>query len=100
MGNLKIFQHVSLVHKVFTLSDFQFSSTKHKRRGRRIRSCTIRNDFSKSRSLDFDISDAAALLSYLFGGLGELPDPFDECGSDPTDNELGCEEYLPSCSID
>ena len=47
-----------------------------------------------------DISDAIALLSYLFNGAGDLPEPFGECGVDPTDDKLGCEDYLPSCDIE
>ena len=45
-----------------------------------------------------DIADAIALLSHLFAGAGDLPEPFGECGVDPTpeDPELGCESF-PLC---
>lgn len=42
-----------------------------------------------------DIADAIALLSHLFGGSGPLPDPFGECGVDPTADELACESFPP-----
>ena len=44
-----------------------------------------------------DIADATAVLSHLFAGAGDLPDPFGECGLDPTpdDPELGCESFPP-----
>jgi hypothetical protein len=40
-----------------------------------------------------DIGDAIAVLSHLFAGAGPLPDPFGECGVDPTVDELGCASY-------
>ena len=40
-----------------------------------------------------DIADAIAVLSHLFAGSGALPEPFGECGVDPTEDELGCLEY-------
>jgi hypothetical protein len=40
-----------------------------------------------------DIADAIAVLGDLFAGAGDLPDPFGECGVDPTEDELGCESY-------
>jgi dienelactone hydrolase len=43
-----------------------------------------------------DIADAIAVLSHLFAGSGDLPEPFGECGVDPTVDELGCVEY-PGC---
>jgi hypothetical protein len=42
-----------------------------------------------------DIADAIAVLSHLFGGAGDLPEPFGECGEDPTEDELGCNSYRP-----
>ena len=42
-----------------------------------------------------DIADAIAVLSHLFGGAGDLPEPFGECGIDPASDELGCQEYPP-----
>jgi hypothetical protein len=32
----------------------------------------------------------------LFGGSGDLPEPFGACGIDPTGDALGCTEY-PGC---
>jgi hypothetical protein len=45
-----------------------------------------------------DIADAIALLSHLFAGSGDVPQPFAECGIDPTVDGLGCERY-PTCSF-
>ena len=42
-----------------------------------------------------DIADAIAVLAYLFAGAGDLPEPFGECGIDPTVDELGCSSYGP-----
>jgi len=42
-----------------------------------------------------DIADAIATLGHLFGGTGPLPAPFEECGPDPTEDDLGCESYEP-----
>ncbi len=42
-----------------------------------------------------DIADAIAVLSYLFAGAGDLPEPFGECGIDPTVDELGCSSFPP-----
>ncbi|HAK95750.1 MAG TPA: hypothetical protein DCM87_12330 [Planctomycetes bacterium] len=42
-----------------------------------------------------DISDAIKTLGHLFGGTGPLPDPFEECGADPSRDELGCERFRP-----
>ena len=36
-----------------------------------------------------DVSDAVRTLQYLFGG-GTIPAPIDSCGSDQTDDGLGC----------
>ncbi len=36
-----------------------------------------------------NIADAIKILGHLFAGEGPLPDPFDACGPDPTDDELG-----------
>ncbi len=45
-----------------------------------------------------DISDAIATLGVLFLGQGLIPPPgMKECGIDPTDEEVGCEQYN-SCS--
>jgi hypothetical protein len=42
-----------------------------------------------------DIADAIAVLSHLFAGAGELPEPFGECGVDPTVDALECGVYTP-----
>ncbi len=43
-----------------------------------------------------DISDVVSLLDYLFQSGAAPPEPFD-CGSDPTDDPLSCEETQGSC---
>ncbi|MEM7234950.1 MAG: dockerin type I repeat-containing protein [Planctomycetota bacterium] len=40
---------------------------------------------------DVNLSDAIGVLNFLFLGGGELPPPFDDCGPDPTDDDLTCE---------
>ncbi|HOE28935.1 MAG TPA: dockerin type I domain-containing protein [Planctomycetota bacterium] len=40
-----------------------------------------------------DIADVIAILGHLFANSGPLPAPFGECGTDPTDDTLGCFEY-------
>ncbi len=42
-----------------------------------------------------DLSDAVALLGLLFLGAPAPPEPFGECGADPTQDELSCEEGGP-----
>ena len=42
-----------------------------------------------------DIADAIAVLSHLFASSGDLPDPFGECGIDPTIDDLDCISYEP-----
>ena len=42
-----------------------------------------------------DIADAIAVLSHLFAGAGPLPEPFGECGVDPTVDNLDCTSYEP-----
>jgi hypothetical protein len=44
-----------------------------------------------------DIADPIAVLSHLFAGSGPLPEPFGECGVDPTVDEVGCLAYQ-SCN--
>ena len=46
-----------------------------------------------------DVSDAVQLLLYLFAGGSPLPQPFPDCGADPTPDALGCNVYAP-CSAD
>ncbi|MBN1442417.1 MAG: SUMF1/EgtB/PvdO family nonheme iron enzyme [Planctomycetes bacterium] len=40
-----------------------------------------------------DISDGVTLLGHLFLGGARLPEPFAECGVDPTPDSLGCETF-------
>ena len=56
--------------------------------------CLDAADTNDDRAVD--IADAVAVLSHLFAGSGDLPEPFGECGVDPTEDELGCLEY-PGC---
>ena len=42
-----------------------------------------------------DIADAIAVLGHLFAGVGDPPEPFGECGIDPTIDELGCSSFPP-----
>jgi hypothetical protein len=42
---------------------------------------------------ELDISDGLYLLSFLFLGTAPPPPPFEECGVDPGDSGLGCEEF-------
>lgn len=41
-----------------------------------------------------DLSDVLGLLSYLFLGSFPPSEPFNECGQDPSEDELSCEIYL------
>jgi len=43
-----------------------------------------------------DISDPIFFLDYLFTGGRAPPPPFESCGTDPTPDEMGCEEF-PLC---
>ncbi len=43
-----------------------------------------------------DVADAAFGIGYNFFGGAPSPPPFPECGDDPTDDALECDEY-PSC---
>ena len=42
---------------------------------------------------EVDIGDAIFCLTFLFLGGESMPAPFPECGSDPTEDALGCERY-------
>jgi hypothetical protein len=42
-----------------------------------------------------DISDAVKTLAHLFANTGPLPDPFEQCGPDPTRDELTCDRFTP-----
>jgi hypothetical protein len=46
-----------------------------------------------------DISDAVRLLMFLFAQGDPVPDPFPDCGTDPTPDSLGCRSY-PACPQD
>jgi len=56
--------------------------------------CLDATDGNDSGSVD--LSDAVYALGYLFLGTAPPPEPFPECGSDPTPDELGCGDF-PSC---
>ncbi len=44
---------------------------------------------------DIQITDAVYTLNFLFLGGTAIPEPAGpECGVDPTDDELGCEQFL------
>ncbi|HAK95665.1 MAG TPA: hypothetical protein DCM87_11840 [Planctomycetes bacterium] len=48
-----------------------------------------------------DIADAIKILGHLFAQTGPLPEPFAECGVDPTDTDpdvLDCESF-PPCEL-
>ena len=54
-------------------------------------SCSDAGDLDDDGTLN--ITDPVYLLNFLFsGGPGPLP-PFDACGPDPTQDELGCEAF-------
>jgi len=40
-----------------------------------------------------DVGDPIALLSFLFSISASLPEPFPDCGPDPTDDDLNCTFY-------
>ncbi len=42
-----------------------------------------------------DIADAIKILGHLFAQAGPLRAPFGACAVDPTEDGLGCEDYLP-----
>ena len=41
-----------------------------------------------------NITDPVFLLGVLFGGGREIPEPTSSCGSDPTDDGIGCERSV------
>lgn len=45
------------------------------------------------------ITDAVFLLNYLFLGGPAAPEPFSQCGADPTADSLSCESY-PLCEFE
>ncbi len=42
-----------------------------------------------------ELTDAISLLDYLFRGGRHPPTPFLDCGRDPTEDDLGCQEHAP-----
>ena len=44
---------------------------------------------------DISIADAIYLLGYLFNNGPAVPPPFDACGTDPTEDALGCNLFPP-----
>jgi hypothetical protein len=40
-----------------------------------------------------DVTDGVSILLYLFHGGSAPPSPFGSCGSDPSGDPLGCEQY-------
>ncbi len=61
--------------------------------GGRSPSCADAGDGNDDGRLD--ISDAVALLAVLFGAKPSLPEPFLQCGSDPSPDELSCRSFAP-----
>ncbi len=56
--------------------------------------CTKAADADDNGRLN--IGDATWLLGYLFGGgVAEIPPPFNDCGSDPTEDRLDCAMFAP-----
>lgn len=53
--------------------------------------CTDACDANDDGSIN--IADAIAALGSLFSGAGPLPDPFGDCGEDPTSDSIECAEY-------
>ena len=54
-------------------------------------SCSNSQDVNDDDTLD--ISDPVFLLTWLFGGAQQIPQPTQSCGSDPTSGFLDCETY-------
>ena len=59
----------------------------------KVRDCLDAADANDDGGID--IADAIKVLGHLFAQGGPLPDPFGECGPDPTEDELGCETFPP-----
>ena len=51
-------------------------------------SCSDAGDANDDGILD--VSDAVIVILHLFGGLSQLPPPFGQCGTDPTEDGLDC----------
>ena len=41
------------------------------------------------------IADAITILGHLFAYSGDVPQPFGQCGIDPTPDELDCLGFTP-----
>ncbi|HAK96653.1 MAG TPA: hypothetical protein DCM87_17090, partial [Planctomycetes bacterium] len=59
----------------------------------KVRDCMDAADANDDGKLD--IADAVKVLGYLFSQTGPLPDPFAECGLDPSDDAIECEVFAP-----
>ena len=57
--------------------------------------CAKAADIDDSGNLN--ITDGVFLLKFLFVGTRAIPSPADECGEDPTADELSC-FYFPTCA--
>jgi len=44
---------------------------------------------------NLNIADAITILGHLFGGAGPLPEPFEKCGEDSTEDTLNCLSFPP-----
>lgn len=44
---------------------------------------------------ELNLTDGVTILLHLFAGRGSLPEPFRDCGSDPTDDKLECAGFAP-----
>jgi hypothetical protein len=42
-----------------------------------------------------NVADAVAILQHIFLATGPLPEPFQECGTDPPGDEIGCTAFPP-----
>ncbi len=58
-------------------------------------SCEYDADDPRWCECSIDLSDVVYLICYRFFGASEPPAPFKECGTDPTPDALGCEQYEP-----
>ena len=58
--------------------------------------CRDAADINDDRGVD--LADGVYLFSYLFNGGRRPAEPFETCGSDPTDDDLDCGEYS-GCSL-
>ena len=54
-------------------------------------SCEDASDVNDDGRLE--LSDPIGLLGHLFGQTGPLPEPYGQCGEDPTEDYFDCLEY-------